>query len=403
MIINNQFFIFTYAGTEPLNLMEMPEEISSDNDKKLQYNKFIQSIDTIYSSQNIDNSIPVFWTKRSQLTDEFGNSSYAYVPHEDSTLTQLSSQSAYYVILRTTADLPIYVPIMGTIPGGSVGGGIGVIPVITNLSYKLLEDDYKTILNPTISGLQPYERYSYVYKGIDSNWPITIAPLSGTIKPSETSGNLSSIMSFCPTSGACCECVTNRNIISGVIPNTCPTYNESHLYSTFELEVIPLSFNGSSVKSNPVTIECKDCLPRVKVILQEGSSVINLGTNTSTVDITAHISGLEPTQNYNYEYVGLGANWPAMFITPISGTFTTYNSREFKLSSKIVFCPTSSLCPSNDSSVIDYVLDPKFVETYYSSLRLKVTPNTCAEPYYMFQGSNSVYSPSLTIYCNDCL
>lgn len=401
MIINNQFYIFTYVGTEPLDLMEIPEEISSDTEKKAEYTKFIQSIDTIYGSQNLDESIPVFWTKRTQTTDQFGNNSYSYIGHEDSTLTELSSQSAYYVILRTSADLPVYVPLVGNVAGGSIDAG--TLPIISGLGYKLLQNTNRTILNPILRDLQPYETYSYVYKGIDSNWPITIAPLSGTIKPSETSGNLSSIMSFCPTSGACCACITDKNIISGVIPNTCPTYNESDLYSTFELEIIPLSFNGSSIKSNPVTIECKDCLPRVKIVLQEGSGVINLGANTSSIDITAHISGLEPTQNYNYEYVGLGANWPAMFITPISGTFTTYNSREFKLSSKVVFCPTSSLCPSSDSSVIDYVVDPKFVETYYTSLRLKVTPNTCAEPYYMFQGSSSVYSPSLTIYCNDCL
>lgn len=403
MIINNQFYIFTYAGSEPLNLMEAPEEISSNSILLAEYNRFIRSIDTIYGSQTLNDKIPVFWTRRSSFVDALNNTTIAYQPHPDSTLTELNSKESYYVIVRDTEAIPLSVPMVGDSTTGFVNNN--VVPVVTGINnFKLTSTSGNSInINPMIGKLQPYQSYSYQYKGLSANWPITISPVSGIISPSTDSAKLSSILSFCATSGACCNCIVNPDIISGVIPNTCPSFNEINLYSTIELEVKPISYSGLSIKSNPITAQCEDCLPRVRITLNNNQSYINL-SSSGTVDISGTISNLEPTQNYTYEYVGLGANWPVMFITPISGVITNYSAdKDYTLVSKLTFCPSTGLCPSNDSSVIDYTVDPKFIESYYTSLVLKVTPNTCIEPFYLFQNNSSIYSPPLTIYCNDCL
>lgn len=403
MIINNQFYIFTYTGSQPLDLMEVPEEISNDSIKLARYNAFIQSIDSIYGSQNINDDIPVFWTRKVSSVDSLGNNIILYRPHPDSSLTQLDSKQSYYVIVRELESLPISVPFIGNIVSGFTD--FELYPSITaGLTNKSLEDSNRTILSPSIQNLQPNQIYRYKYNGLSSNWPITIHPISGLIKPATTNTTLSSILTFCATSGACCGCVDDPNIISGVIPNRCPSFNEINLYSTIELEIEPISYSGDYVKSNPITIECRDCLPRVKITLEDDNPYLTLSSGITTTNITAKISNLEPTQNYIYEYVGLGSNWPMMFITPISGIIKSYSyNKDFILNSKIAICPTTGLCPNSDSSVINYNIDPKFIDAYYSSILLKVTPETCIEPFYLFQSSSSVYSSPLTIYCNDCL
>jgi len=403
MIINNQFYIFTYAGSEPLNLMETPDEFSNNSILLSQYNTFIQSIDSIYGSQNINDNIPVFWTRRVSLTDSLGNNNIGYQPHPDSTLTQLDSKESYYVIVRNLDSLPIIVPILGDAVAGFTDNSLApIITGINNISLSANSGN-SIVIKPEIGQLQQYETYSYEYKGLSANWPITISPISGIIRPSTDKAKLSSVLSFCATSGSCCSCVIDPDIIMGNIKNRCPNFNEIDLYSTFELEIKPVSFSGIAVKSNPITMECKDCLPRVRINLQQYSPSIDL-TSTNTVNVSSVISNLEPTQNYTYEYVGIGGNWPAMFITPISGVITSYRPNEdFTLTSRLTFCPTTGLCPSTDSSVLDYAVDPKFIESYYTSFVLKITPNTCIEPYYLFQNSSSVYSTPLTIYCNDCL
>jgi len=403
MIINNQFYIFTYAGSEPLNLMETPDEFSNNSILLSQYNTFIQSIDSMYGSQNINDNIPVFWTRRVSLTDSLGNNNIGYQPHPDSTLTQLDSKESYYVIVRNLDSLPIIVPILGDAVAGFTDNSLApIITGINNISLSANSGN-SIVIKPEIGQLQQYETYSYEYKGLSANWPITISPISGIIRPSTDKAKLSSVLSFCATSGSCCSCVIDPDIIMGNIKNRCPNFNEIDLYSTFELEIKPVSFSGITVKSNPITMECKDCLPRVRINLQQYSPSIDL-TSTNTVNVSSVISNLEPTQNYTYEYVGIGGNWPAMFITPISGVITSYRPNEdFTLTSRLTFCPTTGLCPSTDSSVLDYAVDPKFIESYYTSFVLKITPNTCTEPYYLFQNSSSVYSTPLTIYCNDCL
>ena len=128
MIINGQFYIFTYTGVESLDLMQIPAVIESDQSSRDKYNHFIQSIDTIYGPQNLLGEMPKFWTRLTQKTDALGNTVYAYEPHPESTLTSLSSLSAYYVILRDSSIAPIKVPAVG----GEVYGftDISSLPVI---------------------------------------------------------------------------------------------------------------------------------------------------------------------------------------------------------------------------------------------------------------------------------
>ena len=172
MIINNQFYIFTYAGSEPLNLMVVPETIAANKKLLSQYNTFIESIDTIYASQTTNDNIPVFWTRRVSSVDSRGNTAIVYKPHPDSTLTQLNSKESYYVIVRNLDNIPLVVPILGTTTAGFTNNSLA--PLISNLNnINLIKSSgNSTVIQPQISRLQEYETYSYEYKGLSANWPI---------------------------------------------------------------------------------------------------------------------------------------------------------------------------------------------------------------------------------------
>ena len=62
MIINSLKSIFRYESSEYLDLMHVPS-INADNNLYIEYNNFINSIETIYGTQQFDGTIPVFWTQ----------------------------------------------------------------------------------------------------------------------------------------------------------------------------------------------------------------------------------------------------------------------------------------------------------------------------------------------------
>lgn len=387
MNINGQFYITNYVGQEPLDLMSIPAAFTSDQDIA-DYNRFIESVSTIYGSQDSVGEIPVFWTVRDIAQTSTNAFTYIYSPSKDSTLKTLEPRQSYYFILRDNAYSPVKIPIVG---GSSVGFvSEQFLLNIDNFDDVVLTSGNHLKLSPLISDLQPYETYRYEFQGLSANWPITITPLSGLIKPFNSTTKIDALLQFCATTGSCSSALTPLDFDLG---SSCPISNNSDLYTVLRLSITPVSYDGTETFSKHATIACEDCLPSISINMEGFPNVTLTSNEGNTYGFTSTIDGLQLHQQYNYEFIPIQSNWPATMITPISGSFNTNDSSSRTLSSKIVFCPTTGLCPPSDPSVLPYTIGSRFIESYYTSFNLTVTD--C---------NNSVaHSEPITIYCDDCL
>jgi hypothetical protein len=362
MIIDKKFSLVTYAGSKPLNLMAKDSEIANDPIKNNQWDQFIQSIDTIYAGQNIDNSIPIFWTRRFSVNDQFGNTSYKYEPHPESSLQKLDSKSAYYCILRDSSLAPIKIPSHGQLVLGyaDVSDLPYVFPPIEDVILD--KTSFKHSFKPQIINLKPYENYTYSWKVVSSNWPAAANSLSGVLKPASTTGTINTAISFCPTTGECSD-----NVLQYNLPSECSIENFDNPYITLQLSVKPESTSIESL-SDQFTITCNDCLPKPRITIE------NISDNNIIEDPSDHapapyysfrlnFNNLEIDQEYNYSINIIHSEWPIVFSSPISGSFTTNSLPVPSIYGKFFFCPTTGLCVPNGTNIPSYTVPnyPKFL------------------------------------------
>jgi hypothetical protein len=394
MNITSQYFLAYYAGNQELDLISPPASITSDNRLYAEYNRFIDGISTIYASQDSTGSIPVFWTVPSN---------YGYAASSQSTLKKLQPKQSYYFIVRDESYLPLHIPqVGGTIQGLTDLNKLPYIEPVPNITLDKSNGNY-AYLQFNISGLQPYEQYSYKFNNISSNWPTIIHPLSGTIKPSDTIASISAVANLCKTSG---DCSSDSNLLNYTIDSH--GVNLDNLYSIFNLEIQPISFSGLSVNSNSVRLQCKSCLPQLLVsipsvgILSSTNATIPASNDPIPVisgdnrffTFKASIAGLEPNQSYNYVYRSIDGNWPAAIMTPISGTIKP-NSNSLDLQTTISFCANTGVCPSSVKGLLNFSLAPKADRSnLFTVIDLSVTK---------VNGSNSTISNPLTVYCQECV
>lgn len=262
MIINSQFFITYYMGNQPLPLTTTPTNLTPAQSGD--YQRFIQNIGAIYGSQAPNGKIPKFWTKLTQTTDSLGNIKYSYIPHPDSDLQSLSSKSAYYFIVRDESAIPLKIPsVGGSLIGFTDGSSLprvvsSSIPniVLTSASGNSL------FISPRIDNLQPYEEYRYQFKSVDANWPITINPQSGILRPSTSSGVINANAAFCLSSGECDSSFLEYRSEQGANPlGILASQTTNNKYAIINLSVTPTSYSGSEILSDQFVILCKDCLP----------------------------------------------------------------------------------------------------------------------------------------------
>ena len=165
MNINSQFCITNYTGQEPLDLMVKPATITGVAEIA-DYNRFIEAISTIYGNQNSTGNIPTFWTTRNSSTDSAGHIKYVYVSSAESSLKALQSTEAYYFIIRDESYLPLHIPqVGGTIQGLTDLNKLPYIEPMPNITLDRSNGNY-AYLQFNISGLQPYEQYSYKFNNI---------------------------------------------------------------------------------------------------------------------------------------------------------------------------------------------------------------------------------------------
>jgi len=398
MIINSQFFVTYYTGKNPLPLMVAPSSLLPNTPKRIEYDNFIQSIDTIYASQTIDGNIPKFWTRRAQSTDALGNIKFLYEPHPDSTLTQLDSKSAYYFIVRDTTTIPIRIPAVGGLLLGFTDANKlpNVLPSSIPSVTLTSNTGGKFAFAPKIENLQPYEEYKYEFKTISANWPVSINSISGVIKPATETASIVSNIGFCPSTGAC-----DTLVMPFSLPEECSLSSTDEKSITMQLSISPISYTGTEVLSDQFTVNCVDCLPKPSIRISGTSptSVVEpAGDDADPASFTFDIitSNLEIEKPYNYSIDVLKAEWPIVFATATSGSIVVKSSTDQPfINGKIFFCPTTGLCPPNQNGVPAYSVPsyPKFltgVAPYNIVLRASLNSQDC-------NTVDTVYSVPVTI------
>lgn len=399
-MINSQFFIANYTGKTPLDLMGLPSEFVGDSDKIAEYNRFIQSIDTIYGSQNLDGSIPKFWTRRVQTTDELNNIQYINQPHPESTLTSLDSTLSYYFILRDSADVPVKIPINGgEILGGSQVSSLPIIDSVASCSANsisgcnelVLTDNNKANIKFNISNLKPYESYIYEIMSIGGDWPVNVNPISGILKPSKPSGSIDINTVFCPTTGLCGD-----NMLNYSLNSACSVKNPDSLYTTLQLK-IKSSLSNTEIYSDHFSIFCHDCLPQ-PIDATITPQYIQLDeTSGNTIEVATTISGILPHKLYSYSYRSLSANWP-LFVKNRTGILmSTDNS--YTIYSDMKFCENASGACESSSSTLDYILTNSdiYPNNYEANIVVDITPLECDD-------YNVIATSNITrIECDNCI
>lgn len=374
MIINSQFFITSYTGKNALSLMQMPGSFNGDPVKTADYKKFIQSIDTIYGTQNIDGEIPKFWTRRVQTTNQLGNVLYEYQPHPESTLTELSSLASYYFILRDSTDAPVKIPVNG----GEVIGytDISSLPYVSGVRscsaqassdskcvQLTLTENNKCDMVFELANLRPTDSYIYTIDGVGGNWPVTVTPISGIIKPARPSGIIDVNLLFCPSTGLC-----GGNILDYSLIDECYLKDQSKIYTTLKLSLKPELQPDMESFSDHYTVICDKCLPPKPTI-----EFINVPSANPGDVIDANFDGVpyhafrlkvthednktKTDRNYVYTVETLSAEWPVIYITPTGGIVTIKNGQtSVEFDGRFYFCPTTGLCPPGSNNVPPYTI-----------------------------------------------
>jgi hypothetical protein len=343
MIINSQFFITHYNGKAQLPLKTKPQNLSTTD--KIIYDRFIQSIGSIYSSQDINGKILKFWTKLTETTDELGNTKYTYIPHPDSTLEYLDSKLSYYFIVRDTSFLPLSIPVLG----GTVTNFADpdILPRVSIDSVDLnTGTGNSSFLNINADNLQINETYSYKFNTINSNWPANITPISGTLRSTSTSGSIQSILTLSPTTQNC-----NVSNIEYNIPVSCLVSNLNDKHIILQLELTPQSYDGDSVLSNEFTIKCIDCLPQAII----SSSITNEDDRVKNQKetLSVNLTNFSKNKTYRYSIESLSATWPYYVSHPTGLIKITSATDSIKIDG--VFCPSTEQYPSNTNNVLTYV------------------------------------------------
>ena len=409
------------------------------------YNKFINSISTIYASQAIDGEIPVFWTDRVESND---GTAASFAPNSNSTLTALEPKKSYYFILRDTTNIPLTIPeIGGPLPGfqnpnylpkititkesstsssssssnsttntnnNSTNNSIltGGSPTIYSISsvqsesatYKILnqtnKNKYSFVVN--FEKLQPYEKYVYKFKPVSADWPTTITPFSGIISASEDTATINATMTFCFASGLC---ENASNFLDYSLEGIAIDFTDT-LYSTIQVSLEPITYDGIEVLSNHYTFECQDCIPELGVGFPVADDVINLeGEGNYCTDIIANLTGTIAGVTYNYSFNSYAANWPSVII-PQTGQFKASRDNA-EIKAKLAFCPSTIICSGNTPGLLEYSVDESMYlfntecsvdgNTKYVSLNVDVYPVDLPV------NLPTVQSENLTVNCKDCL
>jgi hypothetical protein len=363
MIINSQFFITFYTGNSRLPLKTIPDNLNAD--QRAEYDRFIQGISTIYSSQDLSGKIPKFWTKLVEGRDALGVSRYFYIPNPDSDLEFLESKASYYFIVRDEAYLPLKIPaISGSLLGFTDNKILPNVIDLPNVVLTQSSGSYTTI-SLNVTNLQPYEEYLYEVKSVEANWPISVKSISGVMKPATPSGLIKAQVLFCPNSGSC-----DSNTLPYTLPQPClSVQNDDVKYGILQLSIKPISYDGPEVLSDQFTVKCDQCLkqptvslgPVVTPLSDTNTKVVLTSSNTSeyvSYPFLITTTNLLPNETYKFNIEIVSSQWPVMFVGASSGSISANSS----YSARLLLCPSTGVCRPGINGVSNYSIPsyPKF-------------------------------------------
>lgn len=242
-----------------------------------------------------------------------------------------------------------------------------------------------------LSGLFKREVYTYAVRGLGGNWPAVVSPLSGSFEAKGKTETLNGMISFCPSTGLCPA--SNPSVLPYSL-QTCG-YENSHLYTNVAVDLTSTSDNVTT-RSSSVLVECTgSCLPEVDIMFSGRNDYTLEGPGNNTYEFTSALSGLQANSTYDYSIISLGGNWPAVMLTPITGSFRPHHDT-YTMDHKLKFCPSIALCPSSTRGYLSYSSGQCFSDNDLSmSIQLRVTPRSC--------NNEQFFSNQLTVYCKDCL
>jgi hypothetical protein len=169
-------------------------------------------------------------------------------------------------------------------------------------------------------------------------------------------------------------------------------------FSAIKLTVSPVNSSLQEPVSADFTVSCDNCIPKLSLILPSTVKLDRLSKNKTSINLVA--SNLKLGKQYVYHINSVDANWPAI-VTPISGKLTAhYDSMNIPLT--VTLCPSTGLCPSASSDVIDYSIDSNCLLGYsnmerYVRFNADISGNECDSGY------DKTYSNDVTVSCVDCL
>jgi uncharacterized membrane protein len=122
-----------------------------------------------------------------------------------------------------------------------------------NHCYDLIAD---------LSGLVPYQEYSYEFRSTIANWPAVVTPVSGVFKSSKKTGQIRSRLAFCPSTILCASGTIGLldydvNQYQYLFDSTCGNF------VTLELAISTPDASVPESISDKLTIYCLDCLSTI--------------------------------------------------------------------------------------------------------------------------------------------
>ena len=254
----------------------------------------------------------------------------------------------------------------------------------------------KTAFTAEINNLIPGAEYSYTFKGVDSNWPSTLYPISGSFVASSKDVKIPAKLTFCHSTGVCPK--TNSDVLDYAVDGACSyDLGDFDKVSRIKLEVNQLDCNNQiSTTSNELTVICDDCVPKTRATLPRTGALNRATQNTTT--FIANLTNLVEGSEYKYSFMGVDSNWPTT-VYPMSGIIRAVSS-SVDIPVQVAFCRAPDLCdPAEINNVLPYEANPDFsfrLDTdRYTRLNLKVESVGC--------GTDQIISNDMLLTCVDCL
>jgi hypothetical protein len=181
------------------------------------------------------------------------------------------------------------------------------------------DDNFNLSLDLTNSnGFDSSKSYFYQITRHNSNWPIHVDSMSGTI----SNTNILTIpFYFCPTSSGTCSLHSNTFASN---PEDCLIKNHDK-YGTFDVMVSGSGLDLDNKTSNKFTITANSALlSAINIDIDRSSFILDENTGNRFV-VDYNISNITTGDTYLYNIHSINANWPVRILEGANGSFVATN------------------------------------------------------------------------------